>query len=101
MSTDVMPDIYQKAALKDRWGLLATDLKVGERVKLIVKQNQGIHEVLESGTIYPHRFQFRLGQVFVYGCEVKDFRRVDYEAIAILNISATREIYRKLEKLES
>ena len=31
-------------------------------------------------------------QVFVYGREVKDFRSVDYEAIAMLNVSATQEI---------
>ena len=30
--------------------------------------------------------------VFVYGREVKDFRAVDYEAIAMLNVSATQQI---------
>ena len=37
------------------------------------------------------------GQVFVYGREVKDFRVVDYEAIAMLNVSATQELNRRLE----
>ena len=36
--------------------------------------------------------------VFVYGREVKDFRNVDYEAIAMLNVSATQELNRRLEK---
>ena len=36
------------------------------------------------------------GKVFVYGREVKDFRTVDYEAIAMLNVSATQELARKL-----
>ena len=38
------------------------------------------------------------GQVFVYGREVKDFRVVDYEAIAMLNVSATQELSRRLEQ---
>ena len=36
-------------------------------------------------------------KIFVYGREVKDFRTVDYEAIAMLNVSATQELARKLE----
>jgi hypothetical protein len=32
--------------------------------------------------------------VFVYGREVQDFVSVDYEAIAMLNVSATQEIKR-------
>src|SRR5205823_6720804 len=35
-------------------------------------------------------------KVFVYGREVKDCRSVDYEAIAMLNVSATQELARKL-----
>jgi hypothetical protein len=37
-----------------------------------------------------------VNQVFVYGREVKDFRNVDYEAMAMLNVSATQELARKL-----
>lgn len=36
--------------------------------------------------------------VFVYGREVKDFRMVDYEALAMLNVSATQALLRRLEK---
>jgi len=35
--------------------------------------------------------------VFVYGREVNDFRTVDYDAIAMLNVSATQELARKVE----
>src|SRR5262249_7899919 len=45
--TDVVPDIYQMAAVKDGWVKLATNLKKGERVRLIGNKNQGIHQVLE------------------------------------------------------
>ena len=46
-STDVVPDIYQKADVKDGWVQLATDLQVGERVRLIGEKKEGIHAVLE------------------------------------------------------
>ena len=35
-----------------------------------------------------------------YGKEVEDFRVVDYEAISMLNVSATQELYKRLELLE-
>lgn len=41
-----------------------------------------------------------LKDVFVYGQYVNDFRTVDYDALSMLNISATQELYRKIEALE-
>jgi hypothetical protein len=98
-------------------------LKVGERVKLIGSRMSGIYDVLE---VRPGAFRtaFNLtpdtnsapvvsgpqdeallsavspasGQVFVYGREVKDFRSVDYQAIAMLNVSATQELAKRLEQ---
>lgn len=95
-TTDVVPDIYRKAPIKDGWIELATDLKVGDRVRLIRENNQrSVHEVLE---VKNDKFRTDLaedaGQVFVYGREVKDFRFVDYEAVAMLNVSATQELNR-------
>ena len=98
--TDVVPDIYEKAAVKDGWVQLATNLKVGERVRLLgTKANdEGIHEVLEVRKDgFRTAFQPAGDKVFVYGREVKDFRTVDYEAIAMLNVSATQELARKVE----
>ena len=78
---------------------LATTLKKGERVRLIGKNKEGIHEVLE---VAPGRFRTDFATdddaVFVFGREVKDFRMVDYEAIAMLNVSATQELHRRLEQ---
>jgi hypothetical protein len=46
--TDVVPDIYRQASIQDGWVTLTTDLKKGERVKLITqKGEEGIYEVLE------------------------------------------------------
>ncbi len=98
-STDVVPDIYQKATIKDGWVEIATDLQIGERVRLIGEKNEGIYEVLE---VTPDGFRTDFvadgKAVFVYGREVKDFRSVDYEAIAMLNVSATQELNRLVEQ---
>ncbi|GAB3867421.1 hypothetical protein GCM10028824_09780 [Hymenobacter segetis] len=39
-------------------------------------------------------------QVFVFGLEHPDVRSVDYEALSMLNVSATQELARKVEALE-
>ena len=101
-STDVVPDIYKKATQKDGWVELATDLKKGERVRLLSEKTEGIHEVLEvTKDKFRTDFKPEGGQVFVYGREVKDFRSVDYEAISMLNVSATQELARKVKAQES
>jgi hypothetical protein len=99
-STGVVPDIYKLAPIHDGWVLLATDLKVGDRVRLIAGQAASVHEVRE---VAEGRFRTDLltaddDEIFVYGREVKDFRIVDYEAIAMLNVSATQELGRRLEQ---
>ena len=97
-TTDVVPDIYRKATMLDGWVQLATDLKVGERVKLISDQAAGLYPVL---AVRPGAFQTACpavaGSVFVYGREVKDFHTVDYDAIAMLNVSATQELNRRVQ----
>jgi hypothetical protein len=39
-------------------------------------------------------------KIFVYGEQVPDFRTVDYEGLTTLNISATQELSKKVERLE-
>jgi hypothetical protein len=100
--TGVVPDIYQKAACAGGWVALETDLQVGERVRLIGEGAEGVHEVLET---QPGRFRTaftpQTDQVFVYGREVKDLRAVDYDAITMLNVSATQELARQVEALRA
>ena len=96
-TTDVVPDIYLKADVKDGWVKLATNLKKGERVRLIGKAANGVFEVLEvAANRFRTDFKADADTVFVYGREVKDFRSVDYEAIAMLNVSATQELNRRV-----
>jgi hypothetical protein len=136
---DVVPDIYKIARIVDGWIELATDLKKGERVRLIADKHDEIHEVLEvekdrfltayrpdrnsdatpsgpaadapkvdrktsadaKGETSKGKNAAGVDQIFVFGREVNDFRVVDYDAIAMLNVSATRELARKVAELEA
>lgn len=102
VSTDVIPDVYKMASSQGCWIQLATDLKVGDRVRLIGERNQGVYEVLETRADgFRTAFVHDAEKVFVYGREVSDFRSVDYEAISMLNVSATQELARRLEKKDA
>lgn len=97
--TEVVPDIYQRADVQDGWIMLATDLKAGDRVKLITENASEVYEVLEGEST---RFKVSaltsdFSPLFVYGREVDDFHTVDYEAISMLNVSATQEQQRIIE----
>ncbi|MBK8036912.1 MAG: hypothetical protein IPK22_07210 [Verrucomicrobiaceae bacterium] len=93
----IIPDIYQAAAVENGWVMLATDLQPGDRVKLLGDKDEAVHEILE---VEKERFRPAAlpagGKVFVYGREVNDLRRVDYDAISMLNVSATQELAKKL-----
>jgi hypothetical protein len=96
--TGVIPDIYKQVSHHDGWIPLEANLKVGERVKLIGEGDQGIYEVLETREgAFRTAFRPATEKVFVYGREVQDFRNVDYEALAMLNVSATQELARRQE----
>lgn len=100
--TEVIPDIYQRAELQDGWIMLPTDLTPGERVMIITEHSREICDVTDAE---PTRFKVDgpmtalysansappKQTVFIYGREVDDFHTVDYEAIAMLNVSATQE----------
>ncbi len=95
-STGVVPDIFKSATIADGWVHLATDLKKGERVRLIGDETQEVYEVLEIDEKEHKKFRTAFKpageKVFVYGREVNDFRVVDYDAISMLNVSATQQI---------
>lgn len=94
--TDVIPDIYQPAKTDGDWIALATDLKPGERVKLLTDDSDKIYDVAEVKTGRFRTTERPKGEkIFVYGREVKDFRAVDYDAISMLNVSATQELKRE------
>ncbi len=99
--TDVVPDIYQLANIENGKVNLATNLKSGERVKLILENGAEIFNVLaadKAGFVIDKNIS---GKAFVYGREVNDFRTVDYEAISMLNVSATQELLKMVNGLEN
>ncbi len=99
--TDVVPDIYKLASIKKGRVTLANNLKVGERIKLIMDNKTEIFEVIAADA---NGFSVNTndeGNVFVYGREVNDFRSVDYEALTTLNISATQELVKMINALQS
>jgi hypothetical protein len=93
-----IPDIFAEAAITNGWVQLATNLSVGEKVKLFTKQGEIQAEVT---AVRADGFQvdtdLKSGDIFVYGRIVKDFRAVDYDAISMLNVSATQQLNRDLE----
>jgi Chaperone of endosialidase len=93
-----IPDIFATAAVTNGWVQLATNLSVGEKVKLITEQGE-IQAVVTA--VRADGFQvdtdLESGNVFVYGRFVKDFRVVDYDAISMLNVSATQQLNRDLD----
>lgn len=110
VSAGVLPDIYKKAISSNGWIQLQVDLKTGDRIRVVSGKADLIHNVVavaqgKPGSGEEPKFQLEPpiaeGAVFVYGREVKDFRSVDYEAIAMLNVSATQELARRLEKQDA
>ncbi|MEE9348825.1 MAG: tail fiber domain-containing protein [Flavobacteriaceae bacterium] len=99
--TDFIPNIYKLGEIKDGWIHLKTGLIVGDKVKLIFADKE---EMLKVTKINKKGFKVnttKQGKVFVYGKEVNDFHTVDYEAIAMLNVSATQELLKRIETLET
>lgn len=99
--TNAVPDIYTMATIEAGWVNISQSLKAGERVRLTHDGSVGFHEVLEAE---PNRFRVDLegsGEIFAYGREVDDFRSVDYDAISMLNVSATQELHKKVQVLEA
>ena len=100
--TDEVPDILQSASITNGWvNLCDHGLQVGERVKLILEKSEPQIYTIEAVT--PESFQVSLdheGEVFVYGREVNDFHVVDYEALSMLNVSATQELCKIIDALK-
>ncbi|RAR75311.1 tail fiber domain-containing protein [Flavobacterium aciduliphilum] len=99
-SKGFIPNVYKSAQATDGQINLITDFKPGDRIKLII----GTGDIEVKVTQVTNDF-FKVDKpitekVFVFGKEVDDFRNVDYEAIAMLNVSATQEIANRLEKLD-
>ena len=91
-----VPDVYKHASVHDGWVEIDTDLKTGELVKLIYPKGESVVAVLEvkPGAFRPD-LELEGDKVFVYGRQVEDFRRVDYDTILMWNVVATQQLKRE------
>lgn len=98
-TTGVVPDILRLAVAKN--GLIAfkdaaqVDLKKGETVRLLSNTGEIVSEVTaidKKG--FKVKEEVKDGDIFVYGRRVSDLRVVEYEALSMLNVSATQELSR-------
>lgn len=113
-TTEIIPNIYQTATIDEKgWINLATDLKVGDKVQIIFEEGAATLKVLEAtpnafrvlpSTVHrqPSTPEKKSGQaIFIYGKQVNDFHTVDYEAISMLNVSATQQLAKENEHLKA
>ncbi|MDO7854083.1 tail fiber domain-containing protein [Hymenobacter convexus] len=114
--TGFLPDIYATASQVQRQGEalligLSTGLPeaatAGQRLKLIGPAGEvlvALAEAVEAGSRQllvtgADSLADAPAEVFVFGLEHANVRAVDYEAVAMLNVSATQELARQVQDL--
>ena len=81
----------------------AHGLKTGDTVRLITSKNPELNAIAHvvSDKAFTIETKEPLGEkVFVFGKQCTDLKAVDYDAISMLNVSATQELAKKVETLE-
>lgn len=108
---NVIPNIMCPAAKVSRNENVVTitlekahGLKIGDKVEILAKEVK-LNDIEVTNVIDENTFEVKtenkLSEVFVYGKYVDDFLSVDYDALSMLNISATQELYKKITALEA
>jgi hypothetical protein len=109
---DFIPDIYRKAvavSTDEQAGILTvaldkpTDLKLGDRVRLITDKTYDVEvkSVSDKAFTVTGWTPKDTKEVFVFGKEVSDFRAVDYDRIFTLNVSATQALAQEVDALKA
>lgn len=104
----VVPGIFEKAVRVNGNGKQTTialskkhNLVTDDVVKLILEN--GGEKTLTVTVVDAYTFSVSetiTDNVFVYGKLVNDLLNVDYDAISMLNVSATQELYKQVKKLQ-
>lgn len=80
----------------------AHELKKGDLVDL-VSESRKMKETPVKAVLSAHRFMIDCKtapeSLFVYGKYINDFQTVDYDAVSMLNVSATQELKREHDEL--
>lgn len=109
-TADYIPNIYAKAqhvTIEGKFVTLtlakAPELMVGDQVRLYTKNNEEVYTKVTSvtGNSFTINVDQPESEYFVFGKKVEDFRAVDYDAIAMLNVSATQELAKEIEELRT
>jgi len=99
--TDCVPDVFKQGKIKDGVIDFVFECEVGDKIKIM--HNKASHKVVEVLEIKQDGIKVDSkveGDVFVYGKEVDDYQTVDYDALSMLNISATQELYKIIKELK-
>ncbi|HYZ74174.1 MAG TPA: tail fiber domain-containing protein [Chthoniobacterales bacterium] len=81
----------------------AHDLQDGDTVRLITSKNPELNAIAHvvSDKAFTIETKEPLGEkVFVFGKQCTDLKAVDYDAISMLNVSATQELAKQVETLK-
>lgn len=105
---EVVPCIYEKSTIEDGVIKISADscgsdtcCKLNDKIKLIYPDgSKELVNIIESDGDSIKVDSNKSGDVFVYGKEVDDYHSVDYDALAMLNISATQELYKIIKELK-
>ena len=97
-TANFIPNIYRKMTISQGFIDLIPSIKINDEIKFI--KNDGSE--FFSKVIEITNKQIKLNntiseEVFVYGIKVNDFKVVDYDAISMLNVSATQELYKIIQ----
>ena len=97
-----IPNVFVRSSATNGVFPLKADVHVGDELKLISETGDEmtatVSKVLENVIQVEEAIS---GEYFVYGKKIYDFRVVDYDALAMLNISATQELYKLIQQLQS
>lgn len=99
-STNCIPDIYKLSECISGSINIENELIPGEHIRLIFDDSEEIVTIVSANANRIETNINKTGKVFVYGREVDDFRTVDYQAISMLNVSATQALLKRIEALE-
>ncbi|WP_106915720.1 tail fiber domain-containing protein [Chryseobacterium aurantiacum] len=102
-----IPNIYQLAKQEGDVFTFEKRIAISKEDQFLKIYDETGESILEIENSTPHSITVNLagktlkGKLFVYGTEVSDLRTVDYDALSMLNISATQELANKIEVLEN
>ncbi|MDP6909390.1 MAG: hypothetical protein QF371_07790, partial [Flavobacteriales bacterium] len=101
-TTNFIPNVYDFAQIEDGRLNIGIKVKVNDELKLIIDgQHETIAKVISIEDELAVLDIDYTGEIFVYGKRVNDFKVVDYDALSMLNVSATQELFKRMMELEN